>query len=73
MSKVSSSQFDRLPYLLSLLACLCFSRGLAATDSKTVHANLSVEQVVAKHIAARGGVQAWHAVQTLSVSGKMDA
>jgi outer membrane lipoprotein-sorting protein len=73
MSKVSCSKFDRLPYLLSVLACLCFSRGMAAADSKTVHANLSVEQVVAKHVAARGGVQAWHSVQTLSVSGKMDA
>ena len=78
MSKVSSSKFDRAPYMLCLLACLCLSRGLAAdkqstADTKPVHANLSVEQVVAKHVAARGGVQAWHSVQTLSVSGKLDA
>jgi hypothetical protein len=28
---------------------------------------------VDKHVAARGGLQAWHAVQTLSVTGKIDA
>src|SRR5258706_11511481 len=36
-------------------------------------ANLTAEQVVEKNIAARGGLQAWRAVQTLSMSGKMDA
>jgi hypothetical protein len=34
---------------------------------------LSAAQIVDKHIAARGGLQAWHEVQTLSVAGKMDA
>ena len=36
-------------------------------------ANLTAEQVVDKNIAARGGLAAWHAVQTLSMSGKMQA
>jgi len=30
-------------------------------------------QIVDKHVAARGGLQAWRAVQTLSVTGKLDA
>jgi hypothetical protein len=34
---------------------------------------LSAEQIVAKHVAARGGQQSWRAVKTLSMSGRMDA
>jgi outer membrane lipoprotein-sorting protein len=36
-------------------------------------ANLTAEQVVEKNVAARGGLSAWRAVQTLSMSGKMQA
>ena len=36
-------------------------------------AGLSAPAIVDKNIAARGGLQAWRAVQTLSMSGKMDA
>lgn len=36
-------------------------------------AKLSAEQIVEKYIGARGGVQAWKAVQTLQLSGKVDA
>jgi len=46
---------------------------LAAADSKTAAPKLSAAQVVEKHVAARGGLQAWRAVQTLSLTGKMDA
>ena len=72
MSRVSYMHVGA-PLLLSALVCLCFSRGLAAADSKTAPANLSAAQVVEKHVAARGGQQAWRALQTLSVTGKMDA
>ena len=34
---------------------------------------LSAAQIVDKNIAARGGLQAWRAVQTMSLSGKMGA
>ena len=34
---------------------------------------LSAEQVIEKNIAARGGLQAWRSVQSLSMSGKMEA
>src|SRR5882757_11492280 len=59
--------------LLSLLVSAGLSTALAAADTKSVPASLTVAQIVDKHVAARGGLQAWHAVQTLSVSGKIDA
>ena len=36
-------------------------------------AGLSAAQIVDKNVAARGGLQAWRAVQTLSLQGKMGA
>jgi outer membrane lipoprotein-sorting protein len=44
-----------------------------AAESKPAPANLSAAQIVEKHVAARGGLQAWRGLQTLSVTGKMDA
>jgi outer membrane lipoprotein-sorting protein len=73
MSRVSSSMRPAAPLLLGILVCLGFSRGLVAADSKVTAPNLTAAQVVEKHVAARGGLQAWRAVQTLSVTGKMDA
>jgi hypothetical protein len=35
--------------------------------------SLTLEQIVAKNVAARGGLTAWHAVQTMTESGVMDA
>ncbi|MEP6883298.1 MAG: outer membrane lipoprotein-sorting protein [Gammaproteobacteria bacterium] len=34
---------------------------------------MSVEQIVDKNIAARGGLAAWHAVNTLTTEGQLDA
>jgi hypothetical protein len=59
--------------LLSVLCCLCFSLALVAADTKTSPAKLTAAQIVDKNIAARGGLQAWRAVQTMSWTGKMDA
>jgi hypothetical protein len=36
-------------------------------------AKLTAEQIVDKHIAARGGLAAWRGLQSLSLSGRMDA
>ena len=63
----------KTPALLSVLFTLCISSALVAADSKLAPANMSVAQIVDKHVAARGGAQAWHAVQTLTMTGKMDA
>jgi len=35
--------------------------------------NLTAAQIVEKHVAARGGAQAWKALQALQLSGKLDA
>ena len=53
-----------------LVCCLVAAQALAAGD---VAAPLSAEQIVEKNIAARGGLAAWHAVQTLTLEGSMDA
>jgi hypothetical protein len=54
-----------------------FSLALSLTSFSTLpaaaQAKLTAAQVVEKNIAARGGAQAWHGVQTMSWSGKMDA
>jgi hypothetical protein len=66
----------------SVLFGICISLGLAAAESPTpakapekkpALGNLTAAQIVDKHVAARGGLQAWHAVQSLSLTGKMDA
>src|SRR5207237_1001135 len=49
------------------------AHALAAAESKAPASNLTAAQVVDKHVEARGGLQAWRAVQTLSMSGKLDA
>jgi hypothetical protein len=36
-------------------------------------ATLSAAEIVSRNVAARGGLQAWRAIQTLSFSGKMQA
>jgi len=64
--------------LPSVLFGLCLSSALVAAASKaavgkTAHANLTAAQIVEKHAAARGGLQAWRAVQTMSLAGKMEA
>jgi outer membrane lipoprotein-sorting protein len=35
-------------------------------------AKLTAAQIIEKHIAARGGTQAWHSVQSMSWNGKME-
>lgn len=52
---------------LSLFLTLCLSAAQGAP------ATMSAAQIVEKNVAARGGLSAWRGVQTLSMSGKMDA
>jgi outer membrane lipoprotein-sorting protein len=51
------------------------AQGLAETRaaSATPVPVLTAAQIVEKHVAARGGIQAWKSVQTLQLSGKVDA
>ena len=58
----------------SLLSCLVFSLFVPlAANSQTTAPKLTATQVVEKNVAARGGLQAWKSVQTMSWKGKMDA
>jgi hypothetical protein len=59
--------------MLSLLLILGVSRAALPADSPPEQAKLTAAQIVEKHVAARGGLQAWRALHSLSVSGKMDA
>jgi outer membrane lipoprotein-sorting protein len=53
---------------------LIFTASLAvAADGDTSRTSLSAAQVVEKNVEARGGLQAWRAVQTMSLQGKLGA
>jgi hypothetical protein len=57
-----------------ILVSTAFAISLAAApNSASSQASLSAAQIVDKNVAARGGLQAWRAVQTLSLQGKMGA
>jgi Outer membrane lipoprotein-sorting protein len=58
---------------VALLAGTCLASALAGTATQLPPPKLTVSQIVEKHVAARGGLQAWRTVQTLSVTGKLDA
>ena len=59
---------------LSICSFVAFAASLLmAADTPRASANLTAAQIVDKNVAARGGLQAWRAVQTLEMSGKMDA
>jgi hypothetical protein len=49
------------------------NKSASAASKPASAAKLSAAAIVERNIAARGGPGAWHAVQTLSWSGKMDA
>lgn len=63
---------SRTRVLVGSFLALVASVGLGA-DTRSSTANLTAEQVIEKNLAARGGLQEWRAVQTLSMSGKVDA
>jgi len=54
----------------SLILAACMAEAAAAAPAQ---ANLSAAEVVTKNVAARGGLEAWRAVQTMSLSGKTGA
>jgi hypothetical protein len=56
-----------------LLACLLSFAAVAAAATSETPPTLSVAQIVDKNIAARGGLAAWHAVQTVTMAGQLDA
>jgi hypothetical protein len=59
--------------LLGLIASVCMPAALWATVGNAAAPSLTAQQIVEKHVAARGGLQAWRAVQTMSWSGNLEA
>jgi len=57
--------------LLAISICLLLIASFAAAAPSP--GGLSAAQIVDKNVAARGGLQAWRAVQTLSLEGKLGA
>lgn len=77
-TKAATAAAARLSVLLVVALCLGSSHPVlaaagAAGKSNTKAPRLSAAQVIRKHVAARGGLAAWRAVQALTLSGKMDA
>lgn len=46
---------------------------IAATETKAVAPQMAVAAIIDKNAAARGGLAAWRAVQTMEMKGKMEA
>ena len=59
----------RFHLLAVSLACALAASAAAAADS----GRLSAAQIAERNVAARGGLQAWRAVNTMVMSGQMDA
>jgi outer membrane lipoprotein-sorting protein len=66
---------SRRQVLVGILAGLCVPAAMWAADASAAapSSGLTAEQIVEKNVQARGGLAAWHAVQTMSWTGKMDA
>src|SRR5215469_14303411 len=57
---------------LAVIISFVFLVSLAgAAENPKPTTQLSAADIVAKNVAARGGLQAWRAVQTLTMEGKM--
>lgn len=56
----------------SLTATTAMAATATAATNSAPAARLSAAQIVDKNVAARGGLQAWHAVSSLSLAGKME-
>jgi hypothetical protein len=73
-NRAASTVQRRAPQLLALVCAVAGSAALCmGAGSASAAAKLTVDQIVAKHIAARGGQSAWQAVQTMTWTGKLDA
>src|SRR5437868_7371294 len=59
---------------LAICLSLAFAVSLAAAGGETPsEAKLSAAAIVEKNVAARGGLQAWRGVQTMSMQGRLGA
>ncbi len=59
---------------LEVCVSIALAAGLAAAaDTAGSTVQLSAAEIAAKNVAARGGLEAWRAVQTMSLSGQLGA
>jgi len=59
--------------LVSISILVFAFSAVAGAENKPKAGTLTAEQVVEKNAAARGGLQAWQAVQSMTISGQMEA
>jgi hypothetical protein len=60
--------------LLAIWMCFGFAISLAeAAEDSASRPNISAATIVDRNVAARGGLQAWRSVQTISMEGKLGA
>jgi hypothetical protein len=62
----------RRMFLCGIALPVCLSWAMLDAARAQAPPKLTAAQLVDKNVAAKGGLQAWRAVQTLSFSGKMD-
>ena len=63
----------RKAFLSCIALSVCMSAGMTGTASPQASAKLTAAQIIEKNVSAKGGLEAWRAVQAMSFSGKMDA
>jgi hypothetical protein len=74
VAMAGSLTWRRRALWLALLLGSGVSPALTAAESPRAGvAALTAEQIVDRHVAARGGLPAWRALQTIAVNGKLDA
>jgi len=65
--------FRKSLVVFSIFTSLALLISFASAGENPTGTNLSAAAIVEKNVAARGGLQAWRAVQTMSMAGKMGA
>jgi hypothetical protein len=63
--------YRRTTMLVGTFLAFAVSLGMGADTASP--AGITAEQIIDRNVTARGGLQAWRGVQTLSMSGKLEA
>ena len=59
--------------LLRIVLPVCISSAMLGVASTQALGSLTVSQIIDRNVTAKGGLQAWRAVQTMTFTGKMEA
>ncbi len=65
-------RWNRGGVVLGEVVALCLPVAVRAAVGTARPARLTVKEIVRKHVAARGGLRAWHGVQSMAWSGRME-